>query len=268
MQTNWRRAVVWAVTMPTAIAVLAGCGGSHGTITMNTGAVPAGTATPSAAAEPTKSGSPTPGTDTTPATSGCPAGGAAVPKDAGTAETADLDGDGKADTLWLAIKGNDRVLGVTTASGARFSTVFTNQSSANANAVGGRLGDGTSVILLDFVREAKLYVVTGCKIVPSLNIDGEQYSFDEGVTGFGSGVGCPEIKGQGRRLVGYLAEPGGNGDGYIVTRTLIKFSRNGTLATNGAVQTVDEGAPESDPDVIRAKEIICGPGERANEPAG
>ena len=277
MQTNWGRVARCAAGVPAALVmlvggvVLSGCGvipGGEGAIKLSGTARPA---VASSAASPAASSPASPdavASATVAVTTGCPAGGAAVPASAGTASTVDLDGDKKPDTLWLAIRGDDRVLGVETASGARFSTVFTNSLPTTASAIGGRLGDGTAVILLDFSREARLYAVTGCAIVPTLNVQGQQYTFDEGVTGLGTGVGCPVIGTQGRRLVGYLAVPGGNGDGYRVTRTVINLTKQGTLATNGITGVVDEGAPESDPDVRRAKQIICGPGERAFEPAG
>jgi hypothetical protein len=274
MQTNWGRAVVCALAVPTALAVLTGCSvvpGSSGSITVPGTAGPAGaTSRPSAAgsAGPSSAGNDSSATSAaaTPsgAKKGCAPGGAPVPSGAATAQTQDLDGDGKEDSLWL-VKGDTRVLGVETASGARFSTTFRNAAPTRANAVGGRLGDGSAVILLDFIREAKLYAVTGCKIVPTLNAQGKQYTFDEGFTGYGSGVGCPMI-GSGRRLVGYLAKPGGNGDGYIVTRTLINLSKNGTRADNGPVEEVGSGLAGSDPVVTTAQEIICADGDRVIEP--
>ena len=276
MKTNWGRAAVWAVTVPTAMAVLSGCGvipGSHGSISMESGtAGPAvatsspaagGSDTPAASSTPTKSA----GSTGSPAAKGCPAGGAAVPANANRALTVDLDGDKKKDTLWLADKGGSRVLGVETASGARMSTVFASGLPFSANAVGGMLGDGSAVILLDFSREAWLYGVIDCKIYGYENVQGKQYKFDEGFTGHGTGVGCPEIGTQGRRLVGYLAEPGGNGDGYKVTRTLINLDRKEIVATNGATESVAEGVPGSDTNVKRAEQIICGPGDRVTEPS-
>jgi len=270
MQTKWARAVVCALTMPTALAVLTGCGvvpGSHAGVTVDGTAGPAAvtakpSATGSAGSDPAGNGSaPSPSG----AKKGCAPGGVDLPSGAATALTQDLDGDGLKDTLWMADKGSSRVLGVETASGARFSTTFSNASPVRANAVGGRLGDGSAIILLDFNREAKLYAVTGCKIVPTLNKQGQQYTFDEGYTGYGSGVGCPLI-GAGRRLVGYLAKPGGHGDGYIVTRTLINLSKNGTRADNGPIEEVGRGLPGSDPVVTKAQEIICADGDRVIEP--
>src|SRR4051812_18089098 len=53
---------------------------------------------------------------------GCPVGGPTIPAGAGTARTTDLDGDGRADTIWLADLNGRRTLGVRTASGAGFTT--------------------------------------------------------------------------------------------------------------------------------------------------
>lgn len=283
MQRNWRRAVMCAVSVPTAMAVLSGCGvlggSSKGSITLEGTAVPAAAAgaSPSATASTSESASPSASPASTPKASsaaggsggkqGCTAGGAAIPGSADKADTADLDGDGKTDTLWLAVKGNTRMLGVETASGARFATSFTNSAPTSSTAVASRLGDGSAVILLDFSREAKLYAVADCAIVPVRNTQGQQYTFDEGFTGFGSGAGCPVIGSSGRHLVGYLAKPGGYGDGYIVTRTVINLSKGGTQALNGTVTTVGNGLPGSDPIVKTAQAVTCGAGDRATEPA-
>src|SRR5690349_23753484 len=164
MQTNWGRAVICAVMVPAATVLLTGCGalsGSHGTIKMDdpTGAAaaPAGVTTSASASPAAPSGSATPADGPSAGQAaqtvdnrGCPAGGPAIPKSANRARTGDLDGDGAADSIWLAIDGNDRVLGVSTASGARFSTVFTSDARSTASAVAGRLASGAAIVLLDF----------------------------------------------------------------------------------------------------------------------
>ncbi|HST85938.1 MAG TPA: hypothetical protein VLL08_29640 [Kineosporiaceae bacterium] len=281
MQSNWRRAVLRAVTVPTAVAVLSGCGalpGSHPVTYTGTAAPAGGISTSPVAAAPTATGTDStaePGDPPTkvsapatakPVTKPCTAGGAAIPNSANGAQTADLDGDGKRDIIWLGIKGNARMLGVQTASGARFAVSFTHAGKSTAAALAGRLGDGTAVILLDFSQEVKLYAVLDCAIVPVSNTQGKQYTFDEGVTGFGTGVGCPLI-GASRHLVGFLAKPGGAGDGYIVTRTMVNLSEGGTRALNGTVKTLATGVPSSNPLVKKAQAVTCGAGKRALEPA-
>jgi hypothetical protein len=240
----------------------------------STAAAPAGVS-PSASASPAPSGSATPADGPSAGQAaqtvdnrGCAAGGPAVPKSANRARTGDLDGDGAADSIWLAIDGNDRVLGVSTASGARFSTVFSSDARSTASAVAGRLASGAAIVLLDFPdAEAKLYAVIGCAVVPSLNVQGQQYTFDRLGT-HGTGAGCLTIQGKGKVLMGYQATPGGYGDGYNVTGTIIKLSKKGARADNGATSTVGEGRPEDDAIVKRAKSVACGKSGRALEPAG
>jgi hypothetical protein len=284
MQSNWRRAMLCAVTVPTVVAMLSGCGGLPGghpvtftgtaapaaageisTSPTATTATDAGSTTEPETGTPTKASTPVTATPVTEPSTGCTAGGAAIPNSANGAPTADLDGDGKRDIVWLGVKGNDRMLGVQTASGARFAISFTNALPTTAAALAGRLGDGTAIILLDFSREVRLYAVVDCAIVAVRNAQGKQYTFDEGITGFGTGVGCPVI-GAGRHLVGYLAKPGGSGGGYVVTRTTVNLSAGGTRALNGTVKTVAIGVPEGNSIVKKAKAVNC-TGKRALEPA-
>jgi hypothetical protein len=264
--------------VPLVVTLLAGCGGGSGTLTVSGTAGPAGvgpSATASSSAVPTDSTAVTKsGGGVVPvATSsahagsakGCPAGGAAIPKGAGKARTADLDGDGKRDTLWLADVGSRRILGVRTASGAGFSVTFANAAPESADAVANTLYYGTAVILLDTGRSVELYAVTGCRIVQSLNPQGQQYTFDKGFTGFGSGVGCPAF-GSGRHLAGYLAVGGPKGAPFKVTRTLVGLADAGRRATNGAKTTLGTGLPANSPIVRQAQDVTCGTTGRALEP--
>lgn len=191
---------------------------------------------------------------------GCAATDATVPDGAATAPTADLDGDGRADELWLAdATDGTRTLGVRTASGAVLSVDFTSAAPQAASALGQVLGDGTAIVLLDTGRAVPLYAVTGCALVATENEQGEQYTFDRGFTGFGTGVGCEDGDG-GLGLVGYLAET--RGQQTDVTTTRIELSDGGTLARNG---TADErtGLGSDDPLVTAATSVTCGDNEAA-----
>ena len=285
-----RRAAISAVTIPVALALLSGCGllgNDQGTITVGGTAGPAdaGQST-SANADPSPSVSgstssestgPKPVTTTAPAkptaastpspvASKCTSTGPAIPKGAGKASTADLDGDGKLDTIWLADLDGDRTLGVQTASGHRFATVFTSAAPQAAAAVAGRLSAGFAVILLNTGRSVSLYTVIGCAIVPTQNVNGKQYQFDLGFTGYGSGVGCPEFAGEGPRLVGYLAKPNADGKTFDVTLTKISLTKLGLLAVNG--KTLIEGTKllASSSIVTTAQSVSCGDGKPALEP--
>ncbi len=266
------------------LALLAACGsiGGQGPITMSGSAGPADAGTPTASASATTGSTGTsttattkPATGTTPAGGtttagnnghGCPAGGASIPAGAGTATTADLDGDGRADTVWLADKGDRRVLGVRTATGAGFSTTFSSAAPQSATAVAGRLGDGSAVILLDLSRETKLYAVVNCTIVASRNAQGDQYTFDQGFTGYGTGAGCPSLGSSGRHLVGYLAKPNSDGSRFRVVRTTISLSANGARAKNSTTTVLGRSLPSSSAVVKLAQSVTCGTGARAYEP--
>jgi hypothetical protein len=278
MQTNWNnrgrrpgRMVLGAVALPVALTLLTGCSG-HGTLTATgtAGPVDVGSSASSTAAASASTGSAGGGTATTrPASTGgshkgCPAGGTAIPSGAGTARTVDLDGDGKADTIWLKDIGSNRTLGVRTASGAGFTRTFQSAAPQAAVAFANRLSDGSAVILLDTGRAVPLYAVVGCRIVPGLNAQGQQYTFDLGFTGYGTGVGCPVI-GSHRRLAGYNTseQPGGLSK---VTRTTITLSAGGAKARNGSAVTLGTKFTNSSATFKIAHTVACGSAKPAAEP--
>jgi hypothetical protein len=265
-----------------AMVLLTGCSvlsGSQGSVTVSgtagpVGIVPAGPAKDETSkADPpkdTKTDDSKPGGTKTstkePATpvKGCPKGGTQIPTGAGQARTPDLDGDGKADTVWVMDLDGSRTLGVRTASGAGFTRTFTSGAPTRASAIGGRLGDGTAVILLDFSRNVQLYAVYDCQIVVTRNAQNAQYSFDEGYTGYGTGVGCPEIGKAGHVLAGYLATA--TGSTYTVTRTTIDLSRGGAVAANGVTKTLGNGLAAGSAIVRTAMDVSCGSSASAEEP--
>jgi hypothetical protein len=206
---------------------------------------------------PSTTGTPDTGTGTgaSASTAGCPAGGS-VPDGAHTGATADLDGDGRPDTLWLS-GGTPRRLGVETASGAVFSTEFTSAAPQAASALGARLGDGTAVVLLDTGRAVPLYAVIDCALVPTANVQGQQYTFDLGFTGYGTGVGCAELR-RGLQLVGLKAESTDSGTTFTVIRTPIELDDHGASARNGQDEVVAEGVSADDPAVTTAQSVTCG----------
>jgi hypothetical protein len=83
------------------------------------------------------------------------------------------------------------------------------------------------------------------------NPQGEQYAFDLGFTGYGTGVGCTDLDGDGvRDLVGFLADA--DGTGYTATAVVL----DGPRARNSDVSThvSDAGADA----VERARSVTCG----------
>ncbi len=258
-----------------ALALLAACSGS-GSVTASGTAGPAGvsTSTTAPASAPATSGSggsagpsdgpsSSGGSGSSAGSHGCPAGGAGVPGNAGKATTADLDGDGRADTIWLADQGTKRELGVHTASGATFSTTFTSAAPESAGATAGLVQGSIPLILLNTGRSAAVYTVHDCAIVETRNPQGSQYTFDHGFIGTGTGAGCPQI-GSTRHLAGYLAKS--TGSRFTVTRTLITLTDNGRRAVNGARTIVGTGLASTSSTVRAAQEFSCGSGNAALEP--
>ncbi|MGQ7294899.1 hypothetical protein [Quadrisphaera sp. KR29] len=211
------------------------------------------------------------------------------------APTADLDHDGRADELWLADSTTsggalERRLGVRTASGAVFSTTYSSASPQSTTAIGQRLDASTSVVLLSDGRQVPLYaVVTGsgagtgagaCQLVPSQNAQGQQYAFDLGFTGYGSGVACVPADGSGSAdpaadlaLYGLLVTGGGaEGDLPGIRRTRIELSDGGRQARNGPTDAPAElqGINPEGPQVAAARQVRCGdqgPDTAVAEPA-
>ena len=204
-------------------------------------------ATASAPGGPTTSPTPTPSGDT----AGCPATGYAL---TGTAHAAtlDVDGDGEPDTEWIATQptaDGSVQFGVQTASG---DAITANAASAAPGArsllVADVTGDGELVALVSDGRQVLLYALSDCSILPVQDAQGQQYAFDLGFTGYGTGVGCVDVDGDGvRDLAGLLAE------GTSVTSTAITLA--GPRAANGASRTVADATPDQ---LDLARSVTCG----------
>jgi hypothetical protein len=98
--------------------------------------------------------------------------------------------------------------------------------------------------------------VVDCSLVATSNIQGEQYTFDLGFTGYGTGVACADV-GAGLQLVGLNAVPVEPAGSYEVTRTLIELRDGGRSARNGTTEVIAQGVPEDDPAVSSAHEVTC-----------
>ena len=120
-------------------------------------------------------------------TAGCTSGEQQTPRGVKTVATTDLDGDGKADRMWLWNNGSasapKRYLGVVYSAGGGASITCTGAAPQSAAAVAGRLSSGAAIILLDTGRSVQLYAVVNCAITAARNPQGNQYTFDKGFTG-------------------------------------------------------------------------------------
>jgi len=185
------------------------------------------------------------------ASAGCPATGYALTGTA-SAPTLDVDGDGQADTEWIgtqpAADGSTQ-FGVQTASGAAITANLPSASPvARSLLVADVTGDGQLIALAGDGRQVLLYAISACSILPVQNAQGQQYAFDLGFTGQGTGVGCADVDGDGvRDLVGLQA------DGGTVTSTVVQL--DGPRATNGTSRTA-EGATAAQ--LEAAHQVTCG----------
>lgn len=174
-----------------------------------------------------------------------------MPAGASTKATQDVDGDGKADTEWIARVNDQTEFGVTTDSNATFSY---DVSSASPIARGGfvsKLGS-RFISLLSDGRVVYVHMIANCTFVQPKDGTGVPYIFDlQDLRGNGTGVGC--VSGT---LIGYLAE--GDGSTFTVTQTIVKLSEDGATASNGAVSTIATGVAASDPRVKTAESVTCG----------
>jgi hypothetical protein len=212
-----------------ALVLAAGCGDDNPTT-----AAPTPSASASAASD-APAVSPTAANDPSPASRGCPAKGPGVPSDATTSRAVDVDGDGRMDTVWAVGSGGQLLAGITTASGA---------TSRVTKGFAGGVGPfilaadaderGTIVVLVGNNRGQSLYRWSDCRIQPVLNPDGEQYGFDAGFAGNGTGIGCSRVKGAAHRdLVGLNLEGDASSPTRTVKRTQIVL--DGLRAHNGLV---------------------------------
>ncbi|WP_432562469.1 hypothetical protein [Kineococcus sp. SYSU DK003] len=245
-----RRAATLALSA-TALALTVACSGG-GTATA-TDTVTSSTTTTTTTTSPAPSAA---------ATSASPA---TVPAGAGTATTVDLDGDGAPDTLWLADVDGTRELGVRTATGGS-SVEFTSAAPQAASASAAVLASRAPVVLLDTGRSVQVYVYRAeSGLGPVRGVEGQQYSFSLGFTGYGTGLVC-EPEADGLHLYGENATSD-DADLFTVTRTEVTVSAEHSTATNGDTQTLGAGLSADDPLVQAAHGTTCGDGGVASEPA-
>jgi hypothetical protein len=185
---------------------------------------------------------------------GCPATGESPPPGARTKPAPDVDGDGRRDKVWLAGSGRETRAGVVTASGATFGVPVTAEGSPAALAVDVD-ERGPVELLVNDGRSTALYVVRGCGLAPVSGPGGTPYRFGLGDAGAGTGIGCVDADGDGRRdlvvlnAVLYDTEA-------VIDRTVIELG--GTRATLGATDTVSADLSTETRKVERAEQVTCG----------
>jgi hypothetical protein len=188
---------------------------------------------------------------------GCPSVGRAIPPGTATKPTVDVDGDGRADTAFIATSPDSTggvAFGVRTASGAVLSATIRSASPVARSVLFADVtGHGEVIALASDNRQVQLWSVSGCQLVAEQNVQGQQYAFDLGFTGYGTGVGCVDADGDGTTdLVGleYVPEPQGAG---TIQRTIVVLT--GPQARNGATDTVPVTRAST---VDEAHSVTCG----------
>lgn len=225
------------------IAALSGCSATDAT---TAGASTAASSTPvtapttaHATGEPVTSAKPSKTSDNPGGNGqGCSANGKKIPAGAHMVTTDDLDHDGRKDKLFLTQSPSQ--MGVRTATGKTFTRTFSVSEASEVGAQAFVVADGSSLILLSGSRQSYLFAVVDCEIVVTKNVQGEPYTFDNGFTKPGTGVGCLHDK-NGLTLVGLLAAKDDNNGKYDITRTVIEPQHFGTSARNGQVTGSDLG---------------------------
>jgi len=195
------------------------------------------------------------------AAGGCAPTGAPPPAGVGLRTVSDLDWDGRPDTLWVGQVRDgsghlDRVVGVTTASGANSQVEIASASPMPLTALAiDAQQDGQHQIIVSDGRSAHLYVFANCQIQTVADNQGAPLLLDlQNLRDHGTGVGCSDLgpPSAGRHLVGLQAVNNGQ---WTIRRTEIDL--NGTLATIGESDTVAAGSAQ-DPAVTSAQTISCG----------
>lgn len=246
--------VVMALTA--GAGLLAGCsaGGGGSAVATSLPVSPATTA-------PASSGSTT--SAVTPASGavgvGCAPAGTGMPAGAVSGPTVDVDGDGRADSVWLQRNADGTQLaGITTASGATFGAPYSSASPLPRRILVENVnGAGTIAAIVSDGRQAGLFTVVSCSLVPARNPQGARYTFDLGFGDGGTGIGCSRVAGtSGPGLVGLKLNRDGAGKPVTVTRTAIRL--DGSSASNGVSDTVDVSGDPTGPAATTATQITCG----------
>jgi len=234
--------------------LLAGCAGGTGATAASSSPVSPPTSSSSSASSSAAAGT---SSASWGSMAGCPSVGRALPAGAQSKQTIDVDGDGRPDTEWIADRPDSSggvPFGVRTASGAVFSATIQSASPVARSVMFADVtGHGEVIALASDGRQVLLYAVSECQIIPEKNLQGKQYAFDLGFTGFGTGVGCVDADSDGTTdLVGLKLTTEANGPGTI-TRTIVRLT--GPNARNGASDTVPvTRASMAD----EARSITCG----------
>jgi hypothetical protein len=195
-------------------------------------------------------------------------GEATVPEGAPHQTVGDVDGDGKPDIAYLDGRPGDMItFGIVTAEGGGSSVPFESASPVERLALTVNVdGRGPTEVLLSDGRSVQLLAFVGCRLRAVRDAKGDPYVFDRGFRGTGTGVGCVDADGDGRRdLVGLKVE-GSEGDRVGWTRTIVHL--DGTTARNGRTDSGTYARPADDAAIDLLSQVTCGKETLADGIAG
>ena len=229
----------------------------HSSAAQQTGAPASHTGGPTPSASPGSSA--TASTASSGAKAGCRSSGQQVPAGTNTKPTIDVDGDGRPDTAFISAQPDAQkgfTFGVRTASGGVVTASMGLSGSPVQRSVlfADVTGHGEVIALASDGRQVQLWAVSACQLIPIQNVQGQQYEFDLGFTGYGTGIGCADANGDGMRdLLGLklVTDPGGTPTS--IERTIIRL--NGPHASNGPRFTLRSPTPAQ---AEQAGSITCG----------
>jgi hypothetical protein len=188
---------------------------------------------------------------------GC-TGGPQVPTGpgVGSGPIVDVDGDGRKDIGWLAAhRDGSRELGVALAAGGSDAVRIESASPSALTLLVVDADERPPVeVFVSDNRTVQLWAFADCQLAPVTNPQHDQYLFDLGFRGTGTGVGCRDTSG-GRQLVG-LNVTDDNSTVVDWTRTVIE--RDGLTARNGPTDEGQFRRPGDDAAIELLHTVSCG----------
>jgi hypothetical protein len=218
------------------------------------------TTTSTAGSTTTASGASTSTSSSTPAAGACPpTAGTGVPAGVASRVMGDVDGDGKPDTIYVGV-GEDglRRFGLVTAKGGRSEWCTPNASPVDPSVYGvvDADEDGRPEVFVNPGRLVNVLVFADGALRPYLNKEGRPYELSIGFGAVGTGVGCIDADGDGRRDLVGLDEKEAAAGKVPWTRTIITLQ--GTQARNGAKSSGTYTSPADDHAIALLHQVTCG----------
>lgn len=185
----------------------------------------------------------------------CTGGTADLPADAASRQIVDVDGDERADSMWIGTDDGKVVVGVVTAAGGGTTRRFDSAAPSRRSVLAFRVNDATPpIVLADDGRRVQLWAFLDCRLTDVLNVQNEPYEFSHGLTEVGTGVGCADVDGV-QQLVGLDAT---HLDDGTITWSSTVVAIDGDQARNGAIETGTYMRPRDDGAIALLSDVTCG----------